>query len=104
MARGAGGREGRALDAWPVGQRRADDRDLLERALAADAARRGRVEPPPRRLAQQRPFDLDDVAGEVLGRPRRARLVDQSLTDQEPERELVVVARRAPAFFSSSPF
>ena len=63
--------------------------------LPADAARRGRVEAARRHVAQQRPLDLDDVGREVLGRPGLARLVDQALAVEEPERELLVVAGRA---------
>ena len=70
------------------------DRDLLERALAAHAARGGRVEAALSGVAGQRAGDLDDVVREVLGRPRLARAVDQALAVQEAERELLVVAGR----------
>ena len=70
--------------------------DLLERALAADAARGGRVEAPRAGVAQQRPGDLDDVAGEVRRSARRARGASISPSPmQEAERELLVVAGRA---------
>jgi hypothetical protein len=71
------------------------DRDLLERAAPAYAARRRRVEAPPRGIAGQRPGDLDDVVGEVLGEARPAHAVDQALAEQEAERELLVVPGRA---------
>src|SRR4051794_27228020 len=78
---------------------RPDDRalhgDLLERALAAHAARRRRVEVPRAGVAEQRALDLDDVRREVLRRPGAARRVDQPLAVEEAERELLVVARRA---------
>ena len=51
----------------------AQHRDLLERAPAADPAGGGRVEAAGARIAQQRPRDLDDVGGEVLGRPGLVR-------------------------------
>ena len=71
------------------------DRHLLERALAAHAARGRRVERARAGLVQQRAGDLDRVARELGGRPGGARAVDQPLAVQEPERELLVVARRA---------
>ena len=67
--------------------------DLLQRALAADAARGGRVEAARARLAGQRPVDLDRVRLE-RGRPAGARAVDQPLAVEEAERELLVLARR----------
>src|ERR1700756_615674 len=72
-----------------------ESRDLLERALAAHATRRGRVEPPRARVARERALDLDYVRRAVPGRPRRARTVDQALAEQESERQFLVVARRA---------
>ena len=87
--------EQRAVDRRPVGQARRVHRDLLERALSADPAGGGRVERARARVVQQRPGDLDDVGLELGGRPGRAGGVDQPLAVQEPERELLVVARRA---------
>ncbi len=57
----------------PAATRRRVDRDLLERALAADPAGRGRVEAPRAGIAQQRPGDLDRVGGQVRGRPDPGR-------------------------------
>ena len=48
-------------------------RDLLQRALAADAARGGRIEAPRAGVAQQRALHLDHVRGEVVGQPDLAR-------------------------------
>ena len=79
----------------PAGERGAVDRDLLERALAAHAARRGRVEAALAGVAGQRTGDLDRVVREVVGQARRVRAVDQALAVEEAERELLVVARRA---------
>jgi hypothetical protein len=70
------------------------DGDLLERALAADAARRARVEAARARVARQRAGDADGVGGEVGGRVDGARRIDERLAEQESERELLVVARR----------
>ena len=72
------GQRRRAARGRPAGPRRARRRvhgDLLERALAADAAGGGRVEAPLARVAQQRAGDLDHVArpGPSAGRPRAAR-------------------------------
>ena len=87
--------EERPGDRRPGRQRRAVDRDLLERALAAHAAGGGRVEAALAGVAGQRSGDLDRVDREVLGRAGGVRAVDQALAVEEPERELLVVARRA---------
>src|SRR4051812_13757061 len=84
-----------ARDDRPGRDDRALHRDLLERPLPADPARRRRVEVPLARVAQQRPGDLDDVGREVLGEPDGARAVDEPLAVEEAERELLVVAGRA---------
>ncbi len=84
-----------ALDLWAGRQRRGEHLDLLDRALAADAARRRRVEAPRAGVAEERAGHLDHVAGEVIGEPGVVRPVDQALAVEEPERELLVVARRA---------
>ena len=76
-------------------ERRAVDRDLLERALAAHAAGRGRVEPAPPGILEQRPGDFDGVAAKSSVGPRRPHLGDQPLAEQEAERELLVVTGRA---------
>ena len=47
--------------------------DLLERALAADAARRARVEAARAGIARERAGDVDGVGGEVRGRVDAAR-------------------------------
>jgi hypothetical protein len=90
-------REQRGVDAERRGHRLRLPRHRRERALAAHTARRRRVEASLRRLAQQRSLHLDDVPGQVRRRPggvwRVAR--DQPLADQEAERQLVVVPRRA---------
>src|SRR5579862_2879343 len=67
------------------------DARRLERALAADAARRRREETPLQasRIEAGR-VHLDRVGGEVVGEPRARRA--QSLREAEPERELLVVA------------
>ena len=70
------------------------DGDLLERALAADAARGARVEAARARVARERAGDVDGVGGEVRGRVDGARRVDERLAEQEAQRELLVVARR----------
>ena len=72
QAVGQAGHE-RALERRPVGDRRRLHGDLLERALAAHAARGGGEERARGRLAQQRAGDLDRVAGQVGGRRRGAR-------------------------------
>ena len=77
--------------AGPGGSDRGVDRDLLERALPAHAARGRGVERARGRIARQRPGDLDGVGREVLREPGRARPIDQALAPEEPERELVVV-------------
>ena len=92
----------------PVGERRDErerhaklrldtrrvDGDRLQRALAADAARRRRVEAPlePRRI-ELRSVDVDRVRGKVVRKVRRVR--PQALGQAEAECELLVVARRA---------
>ena len=69
------------------------DGDRLERALPADAAGRrgveGALDEAQVRVGR---VDLDDVRGEVFGRPGRDGL--ETLRQAEPERELLVVARR----------
>ena len=77
----------------PPCDRRRVHRHLLERALAAHTARRGGVEAPLPGIAEQRPLDLDHVRREVVREPDRVRRPDQALADQEPDRELLVVAR-----------
>ena len=69
------------------------DRDRLERALAADAARRRGVEAAlePRRIEAGR-VHLDGVRGEVVGEARARR--PQPLGEAEAERELLVVPGR----------
>ncbi len=71
------------------------DRHLLQRPLAADAARRRRVEAPRARIAQQRPAHVHDVRGEVPGRAGLVRAVDQPLAEQKAERQFLVVTGRA---------
>ncbi len=87
--------EQRAGDRRAGRQRGAVDRDLLERALAAHAAGGGRVEAALAGVAGERSGDLDRVDREVLGRAGGMRAVDQALAVEEPEREFLVVARRA---------
>src|SRR4051794_30734553 len=74
--------------------------DVLERALAADPARRAEVEAAlAGRVAAQAGAgtDLDDVRGEVgagTGLEHVAGAADQPLPGQEPDRQLLVVAWR----------
>ena len=92
--------------AEPVGQRREErrwnrqraldgrrlDGDRLERALAADAARRRRVERPREPVGiEPGRLELDRVRGQVVRDARGER--PQPLREREPERELLVVAR-----------
>jgi hypothetical protein len=79
----------------PRWQRRQVDRHLLDRPLAADAARGGRVEAPRLDGAAQLSPHVDRVRGEVVGEPDVPRAVDQLLAVEEPQCELVVVPRRA---------
>ena len=104
----AGRLERRLGFAQPVGQARDErrrhaqvaldarrlDRDRLERTLAADTARRGRVEAPrePGRIEARR-VELDRVRREIVGQARARR--PQPFGEREPERQLLVVARRA---------
>ena len=82
-----------ACDAQVALDRRRLDRDRLERALAADAAGRGRVEAPPQPLrVEAGGLDVDGVRGQVGRRATRPRA--QPLRDAEAERELLVVPRR----------
>ena len=70
--------------------------DLLQRALAADPARGGRVEAPLARVGAQRGVDVDGVGREVGRRPdARDRTREQPLAMQEARGELLVVAGRA---------
>jgi hypothetical protein len=86
--------EQRATDLRPRAESRRMDRDLLERALAADAARGGRVEAPAGGIAQQRPRDLDRVGGEIGRRAHLPRAgLDQPLAEEEPERKLLIASR-----------
>ena len=75
--------------------RRRPDRHLLERALAAHAARGGGVGAPPGSRAQQRAGDLDRVRRAIARQPDPRRGVDQPLAEQEAHGKLLVVARRA---------
>ena len=82
-----------ARDAQVALDARRLDRDRLERALAADAARRRRVEAALQRCrGRAGRVDLDRVRGEIVGKPRAAR--PQALREAEAERELLVVAGR----------
>ena len=104
----AGAREGRlaqpvgqrgeqlARDRRAGGQRLGVDGDLLERALAADPARGGRVERARRRASRSSGPATSTMlaASSAAARPRAGR-VDQPLAVQEAERELLVVAGRA---------
>jgi hypothetical protein len=88
-------REQAAIDLGPGRRRVRVHGDLLERALAADAARRAGVEAAGARVAQQRALDLDRVGRQVAGQPGPPRPVDQPLGVQEAQRELLVMAGRA---------
>ena len=79
-------------DRRPALHRRRVHRDLLERPLAAHTARRGGVEAPLPGIAEQRALYLDHVRREIVAQPGSVRRADQSLPDQEPDRELLVVA------------
>ena len=83
-----------AWDARPGGgvEHGRADGDLLECALAADAARRARVEAARARVARERAGDVDGVGGEVRGRVDGARRIDERLAEQEAQCELLVVA------------
>ena len=80
----------------PSGRSRRVDRDLLQRALAAHAARGRRVEGAGARVARQRPrrprrcWPRSRRSG-----PPRCAAGDQALAVEEAERELLVVAGRA---------
>ena len=65
---------------------------LLERSLAAHAARAGRVEAPLARVARQRAGDIDRVGREVVGEPGFAGAIDQALAVEESQCQLLVVA------------
>ena len=79
----------------PGRQRRHIDRHLLDRTLATDPARRRGVEAALLDGAAQLPFHVHRVRGEVFGEPDLPRPVDQPLAVEEPQRQLVVVPRRA---------
>ena len=67
--------------------------DRLDRALPAHPARGRRVEVAAKRSGiEAARLDLDRVRREIVGNPRRDRL--EPLRHAEPERELLVVARR----------
>jgi hypothetical protein len=70
-------------------------RYLLQRALAAHAARRAREEGPGVGLARERALNVNRVGGQVVGRPGGSRPVDEPFAEQEAERELLVMAGRA---------
>jgi hypothetical protein len=105
-AGGVGGGEngGGVQRSWPtplgVGRRPQCRVDMLERRLAAHPARRGEMERPLGARIPREPTarpDLDDVRGEIVARPDRrdvSRPADQPLAEKEPDRELLVLARR----------
>ena len=81
-------RPGRQVGAWTSTSSSAPGRTPRTMRSCRSAARR---------VAGQRRADLDDVRREVLGQPRRDGLrgVDEPLAEQEADRQLLVVARRA---------
>jgi len=83
-----------AVDQRPGRGRGGVDADLVDRALAADAAGGGRVEGPRAGIVQKRPRDLDHVALELGPGPGLAWAVDQALAVEEAERQFLVVAGR----------
>jgi ATP-dependent Clp protease protease subunit len=86
-------RQQRARDHRARGQARRVHRDLVDRALAAHAARRRRVEAAAARVARQRAGHVHGVG--VERRVERRRAGDQALAVQEAGDQLLVVAGRA---------
>ncbi len=87
--------EQRAGHEGPGTERPAVHGHLLQCALAANPTRGAGVEAAPAGIPQQRPCHLDRVGREVLGQPCRSRLIDQPFGEQEPQGQLLVVARSA---------